>query len=438
MNNYPIFYKILGNTLIATVTNNFVWFALTFWAIIETRSVVVASFIAGIFAITNMFGAIFFGSIVDHNYKKRAMTISSIATLLAFTLGLLVYSIAPEGSLSDARSVWLWGLVIILMMGTVAGNLRTIALSTIVTLLFTTDKDKANGLVGAVQGLSFSITSVLSGLTIGFYGMEVALWVAVIATAVALIHLFTITIPEPEIIHTKEKPKKMDVRGTIAIILAVPGLMALIFFNTINNFLGGVFMALMDAYGLALVSVQTWGFMWGVMSFAIIAGSTYVAKRGIGSKPLRTIMVVNIISWTSCLIFPLQPSIILLAFGMLVWLTLMPIAEAAEQTVIQKIVPFERQGRVFGFAQSVESAASPITTFMIGPIAQFMFIPFMTTGAGVALIGDWFGVGADRGIALVFMCAGAIGLVVSLIALYSPAYKKLSAHYTSVEKTTTK
>ncbi|MES2966850.1 MAG: MFS transporter [Patescibacteria group bacterium] len=428
---------MLGNTLIATVTNNFVWFALTFWAIIETRSVVVASFIAGIFAITNMFGAIFFGSIVDHNYKKRAMTISSIATLLAFTLGLLVYSIAPEGSLSDARSVWLWGLVIILMMGTVAGNLRTIALSTIVTLLFTTDKDKANGLVGAVQGLSFSITSVLSGLTIGFYGMEVALWVAVIATAVALFHLLTITIPEPEIIHTEEKPKKMDVRGTIAIILAVPGLMALIFFNTINNFLGGVFMALMDAYGLALVSVQTWGFMWGVMSFAIIAGSTYVAKRGIGSKPLRTIMVVNIISWTSCLIFPLQPSIILLAFGMLVWLTLMPIAEAAEQTVIQKIVPFERQGRVFGFAQSVESAASPITTFMIGPIAQFMFIPFMTTGAGVALIGDWFGVGADRGIALVFMCAGAIGLMVSLIALYSPAYKKLSTHYTSVEKTTT-
>lgn len=437
MNNYPLFYKILGNTLVATVINNFVWFALTFWAIIETRSVLVASFIAGIFAVTTMFGAIFFGSIVDHNYKKRAMMLSSIATLVSFSLGLIVYSFAPAESLSDARSPWLWVLVIILMIGTVAGNLRTIALSTIVTLLFSTDKDKANGMIGAVQGLSFSITSVLSGLTIGFFGMGVALIVAVAGTIVALIHLLTIQIPEPEIIHTDEKPKKMDVRGTITIILAVPGLMALIFFNSINNFLGGVFMALMDAYGLALVSVQTWGFMWGVMSLAIIGGSAYVAKRGIGSRPLRTIMIVNILSWTSCLIFPLQPSIILLAFGMLVWLTLMPIAEAAEQTVIQKIVPFERQGRVFGFAQSVESAASPVTTFMIGPIAQFIFIPFMTTGAGVALIGDWFGVGPDRGIALVFMCAGAIGLIVSLIAFYSPAYKKLSQHYSSVEKTST-
>ena len=432
MDNYPLFYKILGNTLLATVTDTFVWFALTFWAIVETKSVLVASFIAGIFAVTNMVGAIFFGSIVDHNYKKRAMMISSIASLISFSLGLIVYVVAPEGSLTNARSVWLWGLVIILMMGTVAGNLRTIALSTVVTLLFTEGKDKANGLIGAVQGLSFSITSVLSGLTIGFFGMGVALTVAVGATILALLHLLTIHIPEPEIIHTLEKPKKMDVRGTVTLILAIPGMMALIFFNTINNFLGGVFMALMDAYGLALVSVQTWGFMWGVMSLAIIGGSAYVAKRGIGNKPLRTIMWVNIISWTSCLIFPLQPSIMLLAFGMLVWLTLMPVAEAAEQTVIQKIVPFERQGRVFGFAQSVESAASPITTFMIGPIAQFIFIPFMTTGTGVALIGDWFGVGSDRGIALVFMCAGAIGLIVSVIALYSPAYKKLSRYYSSV------
>lgn len=52
------------------------------------------------------------------------------------------------------------------------------------------------------------------------------------------------------------------------------------------------------------------------------------------------------------------------------------------------------------FAQSIEQAASPLTAFMIGPIAQFIFIPFMTTGAGVDLLGTWFGVGADRGIAL--------------------------------------
>ena len=68
---------------------------------------------------------------------------------------------------------------------------------------------------------------------------------------------------------------------------------------------------------------------------------------------------------------------------MFIYISVVPFIEAAEHTIIQKVVPQERQGRVFGFAQSVEMAASPLTTFFIGPIAELFFIPFMTTGAGV-------------------------------------------------------
>lgn len=114
---------------------------------------------------------------------------------------------------------------------------------------------------------------------------------------------------------------------------------------------------------------------------------------------------------------------------MFFWICLIPFVEAAEQTIIQKVAPHERQGRVFGFAQSVEQAASPITAFMIGPIAQFIFIPFMTTGKGVDLIGGWYGIGIGRGIALVFSIAGIIGLITTLIAMRSRPYKLLGARY---------
>ena len=110
--------------------------------------------------------------------------------------------------------------------------------------------------------------------------------------------------------------------------------------------------------------------------------------------------------WTVTLIFPLSSSIVLLTVCMAIYMLLVPYAEAAEQTILQRVVPYERQGRVFGFAQSVELAASPLTAFLIGPITQLVFIPFMTTGAGVDLIGPWFGTGADRGIALVFVLCG--------------------------------
>lgn len=430
--NKKVFYQLLGNTLIANVTNAFVWFALTFWVFIETQSVLVTSFVAGTFAVANMLSAFFFGQFVDRHKKKTSMVVSGVVSLTAYSLGTAFFFWTPYEIFSNPYAPELWCLIVILMIGSVAGNLRSIALSTTVTRLFDKDRDKANGLVGAVGGIGFSLTSVFSGLAIGFYGIGAALIFALIGTIISLLHLLTIGLNK--VLAEKENNKisveeKVDIRTVIAIIAGIPGLFGLIFFTTLNNFLGGVFMALMDAYGLSLVSVQTWGIMFAVLGLGFIAGSAYIAKYGLGSKPLRLMLGINVVTWITCIFFTIQPSIILLGIGVLIWMTLAPFIEATEQTVIQSIVPYEKQGRVFGFAHSIESAATPITAFLIGPIAELIFIPFMTTGAGVYLIGGWFGVGLDRGIALVFILAGCIGLVVTILAFYSRSYKLLSNSY---------
>ena len=150
----------------------------------------------------------------------------------------------------------------------------------------------------------------------------------------------------------------------------MPGLFALIAFSCFNNFLGGVFMALMDAYGLSLVSVQAWGLLWGVLSaFSSSAAWSSPGAGWAATRSGRCCWSTWSCGWSPSL-FPLRSSIVLLAVGMAVYMLLVPFAEAAEQTILQKVVPFERQGRVFGFAQSVEQAASPLTAFLIGPIAQ--------------------------------------------------------------------
>ena len=53
----------------------------------------------------------------------------------------------------------------------------------------------------------------------------------------------------------------------------------------------------------------------------------------------------------------------------------------------------------------------------------------MTDGALAAAIGPWFGTGPDRGMALIFIVAGVIGLMVTLIALRSRLYRRLSDRY---------
>jgi len=106
-----------------------------------------------------------------------------------------------------------------------------------------------------------------------------------------------------------------------------------------------------------------------------------------------------------------------------------PFVEAAEQTVIQRMVPLERQGRVFGFAMAFESAAAPVTAFLIAPIAQYWIIPYARSADGAALLAPLLGEGTSRGIALVFLVAGIIMILAALLAFLSPVYRRVSASY---------
>lgn len=424
------FHLLVANTLVANVTNNFLWFALTFWVYLETRSVMATAIIGGGYMLLVAASGMFFGTFVDRHRRKASMLLSNVLSLAAFVLAGAVYAVAPDGSLQDLGHPAFWAFITLVLAGAIAGNLRAVALATTVTLLVPEDRrDKANGLVGTVNGVAFAITSVFSGLAIGLLGMGASVVIAIVLTAAAAAHLVTIRIAENAPEPSEGDPTIFDVKGAMRAVRFVPGLLALLLFSTFNNFLGGVFMALMDPYGLTLMSVEAWGVLLGITSLGFIVGGIVVARRGLGANPVRTLLLVNVVLWSVTIAFPIRSAILPLAIGFFVYMALIPFAEASEQTIIQKVVPFAEQGRVFGFAQTVETAASPITAFLIGPIAQLWVIPSMTDGAGAAAIGSWFGTGPERAMALIFIVAGSIGLLVTLLALRSKSYRRLSAQY---------
>lgn len=422
------FHHLLGYGFLASTTNNFVWFALTYWAYLSTHSVVATGIVGGVYLVATAISSLKLGSIVDRYRKKTALMGAGIVTLLFFVSGYLFYNSFPASAYTSVSSIALWGLASLLLLGIVAGNIIGIAIPTLVTHLVPEEmRDRANGLFGTVMGISFAITSVASGFVLSRGGMLWVLLLAVIFTTIALITLYFIPVAETRVIHAKaQQPESGDFMETLRLVRTIPGLFALIFYTTFNNFIGGVFMALMDAYGLSLMSVEQWGLLWGALSFGFIFGGVYITKFGLGKNPLNSMFSVNTIIWITCIIFPIQPSIILLSLGSLIWMAMFPFIEATEQTVIQKVVPPQRQGRVFGIAHSIEQSASPLTAFFIGPITQYLFIPFMTDGWGARWIGHWFGTGTGRGIALVFILAGFVGIGVTMIAKRSRAYLELA------------
>lgn len=427
------FYNVLVNTLIANVTTSFLWFALTFWVYLETLSVLATAIIGGAYMLFVAIFSIVFGTIVDHNRKKNVMMFSSIFSFAMFAIAGFIYAIAPHDALVDWKSIWFWLFSGTILIGGVVENMRNIALSTIVTLLVPKEgRDKANGLVGTVQGVAFMVTSVFSGLSVGLLGMGWTLTIAIVFTGIALVHLAFVKIPEKQIVHDPElEGKKVDVKGSFRAIRAVPGLLWLILFATFNNLVSGVFMALMDPYGLTLFSVEWWGVMLGITSTGFIIGGLLVAKFGLGKNPVRTLLLVNVGIALIGLLFAVREWAWLYVLGIWIFMSIIPMAEAAEQTIIQRVVPFKRQGRVFGLAAAIESASAPFSAFIVGPIAEFIVIPYMNTDAGRQTYGWLLGEGEARGMALMFVGASLVMLVAVILAFQTKAYRLLSKAYKS-------
>ncbi|WP_165067053.1 MFS transporter [Marisediminicola senii] len=430
------FAQVLVNTAVANVTTSYLWFALTFWVYLETRSVLATGVIGGAYMLLLALCSMAFGTIVDRHRKHHVMIFAGAFTLVAFAIGYGVYLAFPESTLLDIGGPMFWVFGGVILIGAVVENMRNIALSTTVTLLIPVERHaNANGLVGTVQGLAFMVTSVFSGLSIGLLGMGWTLVIAIALSAVALVHLLFLRIPEERPRQDGERRPLVDLRGSITAVRAATGLFALIVFSTFNNLIGGVYVALMDPYGLELFAVEWWGIVLGVTSTGFIIGGLLIAKFGLGRNPIRTMLLIVIAMGVLGALFTIREWWWLYAAGIWLYMALIPAVEAAEQTVIQKVVPFETQGRVFGFAAAFESAAAPITAFLIAPIAEFAIIPYMNSDAGRSSLGWLLGDGQARGIALVFLVSGVVMMIAAACAFLTRSYRVISAQYLGRDET---
>ena len=166
------FHLLVANTLVASVTNNFLWFALTFWVYLETRSVLATAIIGGGYMLLVAVSGMFFGTFVDRHLRRtRCCSRTGSRSSRSRWPASSTPSRRP-GRCGISATPAFWALITLLLVGAIAGNLR------IGRPVDHGDPPgargrprQANGLVGTANGVAFAITSVFSGLAIGLLGM---------------------------------------------------------------------------------------------------------------------------------------------------------------------------------------------------------------------------------------------------------------------------
>lgn len=142
-----------------------------------------------------------FGPLIDRMKKHRVMLLSGWSSLVACVVAVVMFFSIPHDELLKLDRVWFWMFIVVLLAGCVVELMRNLALATTVTLLVPQERHaQANGLVGTVQGIAFIATSVLSGISVGHLGMGPTMVIAMGCTAIPLVHLMLLRIPEPVVI----------------------------------------------------------------------------------------------------------------------------------------------------------------------------------------------------------------------------------------------
>lgn len=77
----------------------------------------------------------------------------------------------------------------------------------------------------------------------------------------------------------------------------------------------------------------------------------------------------------------------------------------------------------------MENIASPLTAFFIGPLTQFLVIPWLASPVGNEIFSGWWGTTPDRAMALIFTLAGIVGAIVTIIAFSTQSYRNLTERY---------
>ena len=95
------FHHLLANNLLANITNFTVWFAITFWVFLETRSVFATGMIAGGYLVLTAACGFWFGSLVDHYAKKLGMLGSSVASFALYGVALALVRFTPQQAFTN-------------------------------------------------------------------------------------------------------------------------------------------------------------------------------------------------------------------------------------------------------------------------------------------------------------------------------------------------
>jgi DHA3 family macrolide efflux protein-like MFS transporter len=387
-------------------------FALTIWAW-QITGQATALALVGFFAFAPaLLVTPLAGALVDRWNRKFVMMISDLAAIVST---IVVFLLFWSGNLQ------IWHLYVTGAFSGAFGAFQFPAYSAAVTTMVSKEQyGRASGMLSTAQFASNIFAPIMAAVLLGIIGIAGILAIDMFTFLIAIGALLAVHVPQPVITQEGQKGKgslwKESVYG-FRYIRERPGLLALLLIFFCVNLAVPFAFTLLSPMLLARTGndVAALGIVQSAIGVGGLVGGVVLSVWGGPKRKIHGILVGLILVTLGMMLIGLgrSPLIwVLIAFFMLFFA---PIINGSSQAIWQTKVAPDVQGRVFAARGMIAQIGAPVAMLLAGPLADRVFEPAMMSGGSwVPLFGWLVGTGPGAGMALMFVIAGALGMLVGL------------------------
>ncbi|MBK5719253.1 MFS transporter [Dysgonomonas sp. Marseille-P4677] len=399
MNNWKRTFAIIwSGQLFSTLSSSIVGFAVVFWLSIKTESPEVLAYAMIATLLPFIVLGLFTGVYVDRWDRKRTMILAdSFVAICSAGLGILFYlDITP-----------LWLIYLLLALRSAGSAFHMPAMQASVPLLAPeSELMRIAGINQMIQSISNIAGPALGAVIISLFNMTLVMLLDVIGAAIACTSLLFVHIPNPEKkkdiepnvwLEIKEGIKHLFInKGVTYLLIAVTGVtffvvpISALYPLMTTSYFGG------NAYQMGIVETS-----WGV---GMLIGGAILSLKYM--KTANKVLCMNIVAIALGITFWLMGILPVSGFVLFVILTAFTgiqgsIYWSSFTVILQTKIEPSALGRVFSIYDSVSLLPTIPGLLATGYIAE-----------GIGLLNA-------------FIIAGVATLAIGIIALFTPAIKKL-------------
>ena len=356
------------------------------------------------------------GALVDRWDRRWVMLVSDTGSGLST---LAIWLLLTSGRLE------VWHIYLANAINSFFGTFQQPAYMATTTLLVPKKHyGRAAGLGQLSSALGQVVTPILAGFLVVAIQVEGVILIDFATYIFAVLTLLFVRIPRPEVTSEGEAGKGSLMREVgygWSYLKQRPGLMGMLVLFAFINFSLGFHSALFTPLILSFDTPEVLGSVISVGGLGMLVGSLVMSAWGGSKRKIHSLMASMLIFGLFVSLAGLRADPILIGAATFAFFLFLPIAGGSSQAIWQAKVAPDVQGRVFATRRLIATIANPLAYLLAGPLADNVFEPLMMAdGALARVIGRFTGVGAGRGIGVIFSMMGLFITLATVVGYLNP------------------